>query len=359
MERWIRIRGARVHNLQSVDVDLPRDQITVVTGPSGSGKSSLAFHTLYAEAERRFIECLSSQARAFLAQRAAPAVDSISGLSPALAVSQQQSAAGDRATVGTLSEIYDTLRVLFATCGVPSCPNCGIRLERYSAEEITQQLLDLAEGTRVQLAFRRDNDASVEPSELLATIRQEGYVRVRTHGAIVPLEDIEASPPDSLETLDVIVDRLQIKPEIRPRLHSSVETCLAAGNHSLVILVEDESGGWSERVVSDVHRCSSCGFDIGPLEPALFSFNHPLGACTRCEGRGRVEAVSAERVVPDESKTLDEGAIVPLGAGQPLSEHARIELDTFVRAAGFDRTVPWRTLTPEARQLLLHGEQDA
>jgi len=348
----IAIRGARVHNLQGVDCDLPRDSLVVITGPSGSGKSSLAFDTLYAEGQRRYVESLSAYARQFLEQMEKPDVESVTGLSPAIAIEQRTTASHPRSTVGTVTEIYDHLRVLFAALGKPHCPRCGRVIASQSAEQIGERLLRYPEGTVLALlapivrgrkgAFKRE----------LAELATQGFVRARIDERVRNLAEPVVLEPRRNHRIDVLVDRVVIRPGMAKRLLAGLEKALNLARDT--VLVSLEGGG--ERLYSRRLACVECDVSVGELSPRAFSFNSPYGACPGCQGLGHRWEVDPAKVIPDESRSVLEGAIHPWQRHGPRL--LREALDDVARRHGFSLEVPVRELTRKARQVLLGGDGD-
>jgi excinuclease ABC subunit A len=349
------IVGAKQHNLKNLSLTLPRDRLVVITGPSGSGKSSLAFDTIYAEGQRRYVESLSAYARQFLEQLAKPDVEAIEGLSPAIAIEQRPLAKNPRSTVGTVTEIADYLRLLYARVGTPHCPRCGRRIEAQTVQQIVDRILGLGDGARAILLAPVCRGRKGELKIELDRLRREGFVRVRIDGEHVDLgDDIildRARPHD----LDVVVDRVVVKPAARQRVTDSVELALEIGDGVLLVeLVTDAGGAKSEPILmSERFACISCGISLPPIEPRMFSFNGPHGACPDCGGLGARMRVDAGRIVPDESKTLREGAITAWGRRGSVSLAS--ETDRAVAALGVDPDVPFAELPDEQRQSLLYA----
>ena len=353
-EGSIRIRGARQNNLTGVDVDLPQGALIAITGVSGSGKSSLAFDTLFREGQRRFLETLSAYARQFLGQLSKPEVESIEGLSPAIAVDQKTVSRGSRSTVGTVTEIVDHLRVLFARAGEARCPECDLAIESRTPESIVQEVLASYEGQRLQLLAPKVRDRKGQHRALLEDLRKKGFVRVRVDGQISRLEEVPELERYKRHSIEVIIDRLKPKADEPQRLREAVEQALEQGEGDLVLL--PESG--EERRFSTWRVCPGCGADTPPLEPRLFSFNSPHGACPKCHGLGETRQPSATSVVRDASRSIREGALaVTRSKGGGLS-FPRVDYDFLERvgsAAGFSIDVPWSELSAKARRAVLRG----
>ena len=344
------VRGAKQHNLDDIDVELPRDQLVVITGPSGSGKSSLAFDTIYAEGQRRYVESLSAYARQFLDQLPKPDVESIDGLSPAIAIEQKALGKSPRSTVGTVTEIADYLRLLFSRVGVPHCPKSGKVLRAYTVQEIVDHILDRGEAARLSLLAPLDRNQEGGLEERIERLRREGFVRARVNGQAVDLAEPEGWPRMDRYDLDVVVDRIVVRAGAKGRITDSVELALKLGSGTLLLDALDGSPPlvMSERLVSWEH-----GITLPPLEPRLFSFNSPHGACPACGGLGVVSRVDPERIVPDPKKTLREGAVVAFGRrGSPRMAS---EVQAVVSELGVDPDTAWERLPEEQRNLLLNG----
>jgi excinuclease ABC subunit A len=307
----IRLRGVRVHNLRDLDVDIPRDRLVVLTGVSGSGKSSLAFDTIHAEGRRRYIEGLSSYARQFLDQMERPDVDLIEGLPPTVAIDQQSGSANPRSTVATITEAYDYLRLLYARTGAPHCPKCGQAIRRQAPEQVVDQVLGLGEGTKVLVLAPMVRGRKGQHLDVFRTIREARLMRARVDGQVV---EVDAEPPQlaktKAHTIEAIVDRLVVREGIRPRIAESVDLALKLGEGT-VILSAQSGGSWEDRISSIHYSCPSCGTSLGEVEPRTFSFNSPHGACPACGGLGSFRSFDPEFVVPDRSKSLEGGAVAP------------------------------------------------
>ncbi len=359
MQNVIRILGARQHNLKGISLDIPRDRLVVITGLSGSGKSSLAFDTLYAEGQRRYVESLSAYARQFLDRLQKPDVDHIEGLSPAIAIEQRSAGHNPRSIVATTTEIYDYLRLLYAHVGKPHCPKCGRPIARQSAQAITDRLVALAAGRKLLLLAPYCVGKKGEHREILEKMRRDGFVRARVDGRLVSLDDEIKLEKNLRHTLEAVVDRLVTgEATSKSRLTDSVELALRMGEGVLVTLVEDAKAkdGWTEETVSEHLACADCGVSYGELQPRNFSFNSPYGACPTCNGLGARMIFTPEAVVPDPSLTIRTGAI-PLWRRGPrrviiLYNHY---LRSLAEHYGFSLTVPWRELPERIRQILLYG----
>ena len=346
---WIAVRGARVHNLKNIDVDLPRDRLVVITGLSGSGKSSLAFDTIYAEGQRRYVESLSSYARQFLEQMEKPDVDLIDGLSPAIAIEQKTTGSNPRSTVGTVTEIYDYLRLLFANIGVPHCHICGREIASQSLERIVDMVLLSPNDERVNVLAPIVRGRKGEFKKELASLRTRGFTKVRVDGQLRSLDEEIKLDRRRNHTIDVVVDRLILKPGIDRRLTESIEIALNLAND--VVVINTLEGG--DRLFSRRLACTFCGVSMPEMTPRAFSFNSPHGACTDCQGLGAVYDFDPSRLVPDETVSLQDGAIAPWAKGD--RKLVREALATLSRTFGIDLTLPFRRLPRKLRDLLFFG----
>ncbi len=351
--RQISIRGARVHNLKNINVDLPRNQLVVITGLSGSGKSSLAFDTIYAEGQRRYVESLSAYARQFLEQMEKPDVDSIEGLSPALSIEQKTTGANPRSTVGTVTEIYDYLRLLFANIGVAHCPKCGLAITSQATDQIVAQVLTYPQDTRINVLAPVVRGRKGEFKKDLAAWRQKGFLKARVDGQLRALEDEIALDRRRNHSIEIVVDRLVVRPGIDRRLTESIE--IALGLAGDIVLINSLDGG--DRLFSRTLACANCGLSIPELSSRAFSFNSPHGGCPDCQGLGALWDFDPARIVPDPSRSLVEGAIAPWAAGD-----RRLVLEA-VTALGrnfdIDVTAPFGRLPKRSRDLLLYGPSAA
>ncbi|HAZ38991.1 MAG TPA: excinuclease ABC subunit UvrA [Exiguobacterium sp.] len=343
------IKGARVNNLQNIDVEIPRDQLVVLTGLSGSGKSSLAFDTIYAEGQRRYVESLSAYARQFLGQMDKPDVDTIEGLSPAISIDQKTTSKNPRSTVGTVTEIYDYLRLLYARIGKPICPNHGIEISSQTISQMVDQVIELPERTRLQILAPIVSGRKGTHVKVLDDLKKEGFVRVRVNGETMDLAEEITLEKNKKHSIEVVVDRVVVRPDVEARLADSLETALRLADGRVIVDTMDGN----ELLFSEHHACPICGFSIGELEPRMFSFNSPFGACTSCDGLGTKLEVDVDLVVPHPDKSLNEGAIV---AWEPTSsqyypqllkavcDHFKIDMDT-----------PFEQLSEEHRETILNG----
>src|SRR6202011_1910425 len=355
------VRGAREHNLKDVSLDLPRDALIVFTGLSGSGKSSLAFDTIFAEGQRRYVESLSAYARQFLGQMDKPDVDFIDGLSPAVSIDQKSASRNPRSTVGTITEVYDYLRLLYARIGRPHCPICGRPIARQTPQQIVDRVLELEEGTRFQVLAPVVRGRKGEYGELLRELQTKGYSRARVDGTVVRLDEALAGQLPSLKKyekhdIEVIVDRLAVKDTARRRLTDSIETALGLSGGVVILDFIDlpEGDPHRERMYSEHLACLHDDLSFDELEPRSFSFNSASGACPDCTGLGTRPEVDPELIVPDESKSLQEGAIAPWTGGHTSDYFVRLA-EALGRAVGFTTDTPWSKLPAAARHALLHG----
>jgi excinuclease ABC subunit A len=348
------IRGAREHNLRNIDVTIPRDRLTVVTGLSGSGKSSLAFDTIYAEGQRRYVESLSAYARQFLGLMEKPDVDSIEGLSPAISIEQKTAGHNPRSTVGTVTEIYDYLRLLYARAGTPHCPNCGRAVERQSAGQIADVLLSWPEGTRIEILAPLVRGRKGEFRELFEGARKQGFVRAIVDGALIELARPPALNRRQNHDIQIVVDRAVVRAEDRGRLVDSLETALKLAE-GLVEVVRHGDGG-KPQLFSERYGCPTCGLSLPELEPRHFSFNSPFGACPACGGLGTRREVSEDLILGDPSLTLLEGVVLPWG--EPDGYLRRVILPGLAKQLGFELGTPWGELPRTVKYALLYGTGD-
>ncbi|HER7710632.1 TPA: excinuclease ABC subunit UvrA [Streptococcus pyogenes] len=352
MQNKIIIHGARAHNLKNIDVEIPRDKLVVVTGLSGSGKSSLAFDTIYAEGQRRYVESLSAYARQFLGNMEKPDVDSIDGLSPAISIDQKTTSKNPRSTVGTVTEINDYLRLLYARVGTPYCINGHGAITASSAEQIVEQVLALPERTRMQILAPIVRRKKGQHKTIFEKIQKDGYVRVRVDGDIFDVTEVPELSKSKMHNIEVVIDRLVNKDGIRSRLFDSVEAALRLGDGYLMIDTMDGN----ELLFSEHYSCPVCGFTVPELEPRLFSFNAPFGSCPTCDGLGIKLEVDLDLVVPDLSKSLKEGALAPWN---PISSnYYPTMLEQAMASFGVDMDTPFEALTEEERDLVLYGSGD-
>ena len=352
MQDKLVIHGARAHNLKNIDVEIPRDKLVVVTGLSGSGKSSLAFDTIYAEGQRRYVESLSAYARQFLGNMEKPDVDSIDGLSPAISIDQKTTSKNPRSTVGTATEINDYLRLLYARVGVPYCPNGHGAIQSSSVEQIVDEVLALPERTRMQILAPIVRRRKGKHKAVFERVQKDGYVRVRVDGEIYDVTEVPELSKSKMHNIEVVVDRLVNKEGIRSRLFDSVEAALRLADGYLIVDTMDDN----ELLYSEHYSCPVCGFTVPELEPRLFSFNAPFGSCPTCDGLGNKLEVDMDLVIPDASKTLREGALAPWN---PISSnYYPAMLEQAMEQFGVDMDTPFENLKKEEQDLVLYGSGD-
>jgi excinuclease ABC subunit A len=349
--KTLSIRGARMHNLKNIDVDLPRNSLVVFTGISGSGKSTLAFDTLYAEGQRRYVESLSTYARQFLGQMDKPDVDSLEGLSPAVSIEQKTTSKNPRSTVGTITEIYDHLRLLFARCGHPHCHVCGSEIAAQSVEDMVNALMELEEGTRIILLAPLVTERKGRHEQLLARIRREGFVRVRIDGDILHSDDPIELDKNKKHSIEIVVDRIVIRESSRRRLSDSVSTAVKLTEGLLLVLFSDSN---TEKLYSEYAACHKCAVSVPPLSTQLFSFNNPQGACIECGGLGVKQFFDPSLVVPDPGRSISEGALAPWGwrTEETYTGHM---LESVAKHYGVSLDSPFRALPAKVQQVFLYG----
>ena len=352
MNEYIKIKGARANNLKNNDIDIPRNKLVVMTGVSGSGKSSLAFDTIYAEGQRRYVESLSSYARQFLGQMDKPDLDNIQGLSPAISIDQKTSSRNPRSTVGTVTEIYDYMRLLWARIGKPHCPKCGKEIRQQTIDQIIDQLMLLPEGTKLQILAPVVRARKGEYLKVFEDARKSGYVRARVDGSLYELSETIKLDKNKKHNIEIIVDRIVIKPEIERRLTDSVETAasLAGG-----LVIADIISEGREVLFSQNYACEDCGISIEELTPRMFSFNTPYGACPTCDGLGVQLLIDPELIISDDSLSIAEGAIKATGWGSGIDSIAAMYYNALAKKYDFKLSTPIRELSDEARQALLYG----
>ena len=351
-EKYIHVKGAREHNLKNVEVWIPRDKLVVLTGLSGSGKSSLAFDTIYAEGQRRYVESLSSYARQFLGQMDKPDVDYIEGLSPAISIDQKTTSRNPRSTVGTVTEIYDYLRLLWARAGTPHCPKCGKEIKQQTIDQIVDQLMGLPERTRVQILAPVVRQRKGEHQKVFKDARKSGYVRVRVDGNLYDLSEEIPLEKNKKHSIEIVVDRLVVKPEIRSRMNDSVETaCALTGGLVLADIIDGETLSFSQN-----YACDDCGVSIEELTPRMFSFNNPYGACPVCTGLGMQMKIDPQNIIPDKKLSIRQGAIQASGWNScDKGSIARMYYDALGERFGFTLDTPIAELSKEAVHALLYG----
>jgi excinuclease ABC subunit A len=346
----ISVRGAREHNLKNVNLEIPRNKLVVITGVSGSGKSSLAFDTLFAEGQRRYVESLSSYARQFLQQMEKPDVDSIEGLSPAISIEQKSVSKNPRSTVGTVTEIHDYMRLLYASVGIPHCPSCGATIRPQTVQQMVDRVLELPEGTRLVIYAPYVRGKKGEYKKQLQQMAREGFLRARIDGQMVELAgEVPALDKQKKHSIDITIDRIVVKPGIEKRLSDSIETALKVAGGLVVFAPE----GANEETLSQNYSCAECGTSLSEITPRLFSFNSPYGACPGCSGLGTLMGVDPEKVVPDAERSILAGAVAPWPEG---SKSWRLKMvDTLSKAMGFSLSTPWKKLPAEAKRVILQG----
>ncbi len=348
------VRGAREHNLKNVSIELPRDALVVFTGLSGSGKSSLAFDTIFAEGQRRYVESLSAYARQFLGQMDKPDVDFIEGLSPAVSIDQKSTNRNPRSTVGTITEVYDYLRLLFARAGRPHCPNCGKAVTRQSPQQIVDQILELPPTTKFQVLAPVIRARKGEFVELFSDLVTQGYSRARIDGEVVQLSDAPKLKKQEKHTIEVVIDRLTAKAESKTRLTDSIETALRLASGIVVLDFVDAKGADKERTYSEHLACHECELSFEELEPRSFSFNSPFGACAECSGIGTKKEVDEDLIIPDDSISINDGAIAPWSGGQSSDYFLRL-LEALAKDLPFSLDTPWKKISVKAREAILNG----
>ena len=348
------VRGAREHNLKNVSIELPRDALVVFTGLSGSGKSSLAFDTIFAEGQRRYVESLSAYARQFLGQMDKPDVDFIEGLSPAVSIDQKSTNRNPRSTVGTITEVYDYLRLLFARAGRPHCPNCGKAVTRQSPQQIVDQILELPPTTKFQVLAPVIRARKGEFVELFSDLITQGYSRARVDGEVIQLSDAPKLKKQEKHTIEVVIDRLTAKAESKTRLTDSIETALRLASGIVVLDFVDAKAADKERTYSEHLACHDCELSFEELEPRSFSFNSPFGACVECSGIGTKKEVHEDLIIPDDSISINEGAIAPWSGGQSSDYFLRL-LEALAKDLPFSLDTPWKKISAKAREAILNG----
>lgn len=353
---YIKIKGAREHNLKNIDVKIPRDKLVVITGLSGSGKSSLAFDTIYAEGQRRYVESLSAYARQFLGQMEKPDVDHIDGLSPAISIDQKTTSRNPRSTVGTVTEIHDYLRLVFARAGIPHCTKCGKKIERQTVDQIVDEILKMPGGSKLMIMAPVVNGRKGQHIKLLEDLIKSGYTRVMIDGITYTLDEEIVLEKNKKHTIDVVVDRLVLKPEAEGRLHDSIETGLALGEGVVKVF---DMGDNSQKRYSQNYACIDCGISIDEISPRMFSFNNPYGACPHCHGLGTVMKVDEDLVVPDKTKSLAEGAIHVSGWNSASTDSWGSQyFKGMAKHYGFDMNTPFGELDRDIQEKLLYGTKD-
>ena len=348
------VRGAREHNLKNVSIELPRNALIVFTGLSGSGKSSLAFDTIFAEGQRRYVESLSAYARQFLGQMDKPDVDFIEGLSPAVSIDQKSTNRNPRSTVGTITEVYDYLRLLFARAGRPHCPTCGKAVTRQSPQQIVDQILTMPPTTKFQVLAPIVRSRKGEFVELFADLITQGFSRARVDGEVIQLTDVAKLKKQEKHTIEVVVDRLTAKEESKTRLTDSIETALRLASGIVLLDFVDAKGAEKERTYSEHLACHDCNLSFEELEPRSFSFNSPFGACPECSGIGTKLEVDNDLIIPDDSISINEGAIAPWSGGQSSDYFLRL-LEALAKDVSFSLDTPWKKISVKARDAIING----
>lgn len=350
-ENNIVVKGAREHNLKNIDVTIPRDKLVVITGLSGSGKSSLAFDTIYAEGQRRYVESLSSYARQFLGQMEKPAVESIEGLSPAISIDQKTTSKNPRSTVGTVTEIYDYLRLLYARIGIPHCPICGREIRQQTVDQIVDRVMNLGEGTKLQILSPIVRARKGEHVKELENARKSGYVRVRVDGIIYDLSEKIKLEKNKKHTIEIIIDRIVIKSDVRSRLADSIETAGELSDGIIIISVVDGE----DILFSQNYACPEHGVSIEELTPRMFSFNNPHGACKKCMGLGVFMRIDPELILPDKSLSINQGAIKASGWTTEGATIAKMYYEALSKKYKFSLDTPVKDLSHEIIDILLYG----
>ena len=353
MENCIRVQGARVNNLKNISVEIPRDKLVVLTGLSGSGKSSLAFDTIFAEGQRRYVESLSSYARMFLGQMDKPDVDAIDGLSPAISIDQKTTSRNPRSTVGTVTEIYDYLRLLWARCGTPHCPKCGKEIRRQTIDQIVDQIMGLPERTKFQILSPVVRGKKGEHQKVFDDARRGGYARVRVDGSLYELTEEIPLDKNKKHHIEVVVDRLIMKPDLARRLTDSVET---AANLSGGLVILNELEGDKDTLFSQNYACEDCGISMPELSPRMFSFNNPYGACPVCSGLGTQQVADPLLIIPDRSKSILQGAIQASGWNNVRDDSiSRMYFEALAKKYHFSLNDPIESLPQQALDVILYG----
>lgn len=353
--KTIKIRGARTHNLANIDLDLPRDKLIVVTGLSGSGKSSLAFDTIYAEGQRRYVESLSAYARQFLSVMEKPDIDHIEGLSPAISIEQKSTSHNPRSTVGTITEIYDYLRLLWARVGTPCCPDHGQPLEAQTISQMVDQVMALPEGTKMMLMAPVVRDRKGEHAQLFDELRAQGYVRVRVDGSVYPIDDVPELELRRKHSIEVVIDRFKVRPDLKQRLAESFETALILSDGLALLSPMEDTGVTTEKLLSSRYSCVHCDYSLQEVEPRMFSFNNPNGACPECDGLGIAQFFDPDRVVSSPHVSLAGGAV--RGWDRRNAYYFQI-IKALSSHYGFDIEVPFEELAEKHRDIILYGSGD-
>ena len=352
-KKYIHIKGANEHNLKNIDIDIPRDEFTVVTGLSGSGKSSLAFDTIYAEGQRRYMESLSSYARQFLGQMEKPQVESIEGLPPAISIDQKSTNKNPRSTVGTVTEIYDYMRLLYARAGIPHCPKCGREIKKQTVDEMVDRILMLEERTKFQILAPVVRGKKGRHEKVFESAKKSGYLRVRVDGNMYELTEEIKLEKNIKHSIEIIIDRLSIREGIEKRLTDSVENALKLGNGLMIV---DVIGG-EEMTFSQNFACPDCGISIDEVQPRSFSFNNPFGACPDCYGLGYKMEFDEDLIIPDKSLSINQGAIVVLGwqSANDGKSFSNAILQALALKYNFSLDTPFEDYPKEIHDILIYG----
>ncbi|MGN1185729.1 MAG: excinuclease ABC subunit UvrA, partial [Methanobrevibacter wolinii] len=359
-KKEIVIKGAREHNLQNIDLTLPRDEFIVITGLSGSGKSSLAFDTIYAEGQRRYVESLSSYARQFLGQMDKPELDYIEGLSPAISIDQKSTKVNPRSTVGTITEIYDYLRLLYARIGIPHCPNCGREISHQTVGQIAESIMEEGENLKLQVLSPIIKDRKGEHNQVFEEFREKGFVRARVDGEIRDLEEDIKLKKNNKHTIDIVIDRLKIRNTVdfKRRLTDSLETALKFGEGVVKVLYSPKDSEEYEKLYSEDFACVDCGLSFEELTPRMFSFNSPQGACPECKGIGSKMEIDPDLVVPDKNLSLNEGAVVPWSKSKNQDNYYHQMLTAVANHFGFSMDTPFKDLDKKYQDIILFGTDE-
>jgi excinuclease ABC subunit A len=355
-DKKIILRGAQVHNLKNIHLTLPRDKLIVITGLSGSGKSSLAFDTIHAEGQRRYLESLSSYVRQFIGQMKKPEIDHIEGLSPTVAITQKTSSRNPRSTVGTLTEIYDYMRLLWARAGTPHCPSCGKKIESQSVDQIVDSILEQWDHKKIQIVAPIAKQKKGEYKNIFTSLRKKGFVRVYVDGTLYDLDDVIVLKKTHKHDISVVVDRMKVNSADRSRITDSVEQALLLGDHVLDIMYEGQDSQWKSKTYSETFACIDCNISLPEIEPRLFSFNNPSGACPNCSGLGFVRKVDPSLVVPDPSLSISKGAIFVPGFRNTNDSYVLRKLERYLKMHGEDSNTPFKDLSPSMQHILLYGK---
>ncbi|NQT06255.1 MAG: excinuclease ABC subunit UvrA, partial [Candidatus Omnitrophica bacterium] len=357
MKDYIFVKGAKEHNLKNVDIKLPRNKLIVITGLSGSGKSSLAFDTIYAEGQRRYVESLSSYARQFLEQLQKPNVEYIEGLSPAISIEQRMAGSNPRSTVGTQTEIYDYLRLLFAKIGRPHCPKCKREITQQSAQEIADKIMRFPKDSKLTILAPLIRGKKGEHKDIFSNIEKEGFVRVRVDGKVIDIEDIPVLNKKVKHTIEVVVDRLVLDDQIKKRLLDSVETALKVSAGTIVVKISHVKKA-EDHIYSEKHACVHCGISFEELSPRAFSFNSPYGACPKCGGLGNKMEIDTDLIIPDKSRSLITAVQPWRRGGRGIVLYYRRLLRSLARDYDFDVDTPYRQLDKGIKKIVLYGDED-